>query len=166
MHHFSLKSLSFYAIAIGSVLILFNVVSAYGEAKIKAPPAIGGRYRINAENLPKCLQSQALQLDIQQSGIYLYASLEANESNPVEEMTEEKPSLTGLWQQQQVNLSGLAPYLTGCNQSEVSNIPVVNLQGRVEGKELIGKMRLNSLPQEFEFTAQREDPVKRQPNAH
>jgi hypothetical protein len=31
MNHLSLKSLAFYGVAIGSVALLFKVVSAYGE---------------------------------------------------------------------------------------------------------------------------------------
>jgi hypothetical protein len=37
MSHFNAKTLSFYGIAIGSVLLLFKTVSAYGETKLKAP---------------------------------------------------------------------------------------------------------------------------------
>ena len=161
MHHLSLKSLSFYAVAIGSVVILFNVVSAYGESKIKAPPAIGGRYRINAANLPTCLQSQPLILNIQQSGIYLHGSLlKINDNSQVEETTaEEKPSLAGLWQQQQITLSGLAPNLANCDLL-AANIPVVKIQGQAEEKSFTGKMSVSSIPQEFEFTAQLETPLK------
>jgi len=161
MHHFNWKSLSFYGGAIGAVLILFNVVSAYGEAKIKAPPAIGGRYRIQTENLPSCLQSQALLLNIQQSGIYLHGSLlKVSESSQVEETTaEEKPYLAGLWQQQQITLSGLAPNLASCDLS-AANIPAVKIQGQVEEKSFTGKMSVSSIPQEFEFTAQLETPLK------
>lgn len=36
--HFSPKSLLFYGTMIGSVAILFRVVSGYGEANLKAPP--------------------------------------------------------------------------------------------------------------------------------
>ena len=41
MNHLSLKSLAFYGIAIGSVALLFKVVSAYGETNLKAARQLG-----------------------------------------------------------------------------------------------------------------------------
>ena len=160
MSHFNLKSLSFYGVAIGSVVILFNVVSAYGESKLKAPPAIDGRYRISAENLPECLKSQALILNIQQSGIYLSGSLLSAGNRAHSETTaEENPSLTGLWQNEQLNLSGSVPHVTTCNN------PAVTIQGRLEEKNIAGKMHLSSIPGKVEFTAQPE-PVQQQKKEH
>ncbi|HCF30241.1 MAG TPA: hypothetical protein DEV81_24275, partial [Cyanobacteria bacterium UBA11049] len=69
-NHFNFKSLAFYGIAIASVLILFKIVTAYGEKNLKAPVPIEGRYRLNlAQNIPICPQESNLVLDIQQSGI-------------------------------------------------------------------------------------------------
>jgi hypothetical protein len=68
MNHLSLKSLAFYGVAIGSVALLFKVVSAYGETNLKAAPAIGGSYRFDAKSLPECLKSDSLVLTIEQSG--------------------------------------------------------------------------------------------------
>jgi hypothetical protein len=110
--HFNLKTLSFYGVAIGSVVILFNVVSAYGEANIKAPPAINGNYRLKAKNLPKCVNSEDLILHIQQSGIYLNGSLlPENNNSHAQTSAEEKPSLNGQLQNQQVQLLGSAHFL-------------------------------------------------------
>jgi hypothetical protein len=76
MSHFNPKTLSFYGIAIGSVLILFKTVSAYGETKLKAPLDIDGSYQfLQTENLPSCLQAQQLKLNVEQSGIYLFGNL-------------------------------------------------------------------------------------------
>lgn len=55
MSHFNLKSLAFYGVAIGSVLVLFKTVTAYGESNLKAPDKIGGIYRLEAQNLPECI---------------------------------------------------------------------------------------------------------------
>ncbi|NJM66733.1 MAG: hypothetical protein HC851_14260 [Acaryochloris sp. RU_4_1] len=46
MSHFNKKSLIFYAGAIGSVVSLFSVVTAYGEAKLKPPKSITGSYQL------------------------------------------------------------------------------------------------------------------------
>ena len=69
--HFNFKSLTFYGVAIGFVLILFNLVTRYGEANLKAPARIDGRYRLSIAQLPDCLKSADPVLTIQQSGIYL-----------------------------------------------------------------------------------------------
>ncbi|NJO95371.1 MAG: hypothetical protein HC775_04445 [Hyellaceae cyanobacterium CSU_1_1] len=77
MSHFNVKTLSFYGVAIGSVLLLFKVVSAYGETKLKAPQNIDGSYQfVQTENLPDCLQGQQLKLNVEQSGVYLFGNLE------------------------------------------------------------------------------------------
>ncbi|HEY9874312.1 MAG TPA: hypothetical protein V6D12_12795 [Candidatus Obscuribacterales bacterium] len=159
MSHFSPKTLSFYAVAIGSVVILFNAVSSYGEANVKAPTAIGGNYRISNQNLPECLKSDSLLLTIQQSGIYLSGSLLAVDKTAEPKTTaEEKPSLNGNFHNQQVSLSGSIPHFPACNN------PGVNIEGTVNGKNLQGKITLSSIPTPVEFTAPLEQPVKQQEN--
>ncbi len=163
MSHFNIKSLAFYGATIFAVLVLFNVVTAYGEANLKAPPAIGGRYRISAKNLPDCLKSQSLKLIVQQSGIYLSGSLLPVDKNAQPETnTEAKPSLAGQWENEELNLSGAVPQLNTCNQADTS----VNIQGRVQGKNLAGTMTLSSIPGKIDFTAQREEPVQQQKKEH
>jgi hypothetical protein len=105
MSHFNLKSIAFYGIAISSVVVLFRIVSTYGEANLKAPPSIGGSYQINAQNLPECLKSDALVLNIKQSGIYLNGSLlPAKTDVQTATIAEEKPSLNGRLDNQQLSL--------------------------------------------------------------
>ncbi|HEY9690839.1 MAG TPA: hypothetical protein V6D15_01405 [Oculatellaceae cyanobacterium] len=153
--HFNLKTLSFYAVAIGSVVILFNVVSAYGEANIKAPPVINGNYRLKAKNLPECVNSADLILHIQQSGIYLNGSLlPATNDSHVQTIAEEKPSLNGQLQNQQVQLSGSAPFLNNCNN------PTVEMQGTVDDKNLQGTITLSPSYQKVEFIAEKVQETK------
>ena len=102
------KSLSFYGVAIGSVLMLFKVVTAYGESNLKASPAIGDRYRLTVD--PKFTQlrkPEGLMLNIQQSGVYIngYLSL-ANTNAKVSTATAPKPTLIGRLSNQKLNLSG------------------------------------------------------------
>ncbi|HEY9636217.1 MAG TPA: hypothetical protein V6D14_22615 [Coleofasciculaceae cyanobacterium] len=172
MSHFSLKTLTFYGVAIGSVVILFRVVSAYGETSLKAPPPIGGSYRISAQNLPECLKSDTLVLNINQSGVYLFGSLLPGKADTqIATVAEEKPSLTGrLSNNQQLSLSGPAPWVTSCNapkQADTSEGTIsVKIQGVVKGETLAGQIRLSSTSAPAEFTAQREAPVEQAGNKH
>jgi hypothetical protein len=172
MSHFNLKSLAFYGTAIAAVVILFRVVSAYGEANLKAPPPVGEHYRINAQNLPGCLKSDALLLNIKQSGIYLNGSLlPANSSTQVETIAEEKPSLSGQLSYPQLSLSGSVPWVTNCNnaggQANGSKDTIsVKIQGVVQGETIRGQITLNSVPTAAEFTAQREAPTKQPGKEH
>ena len=153
--HFNLKTLSFYGVAIGSVVILFNVVSAYGEANIKAPPVINGNYRLKAKNLPECVNSENLILHIQQSGIYLNGSLLPDSNNShAQTIAEEKPSLNGQWQNKKVQLLGSAPFLNNCNN------PFVQMQGTVDGKKMQGNFTLSPNSRKIEFIAEKAQKTK------
>jgi hypothetical protein len=157
--HFNLKSLVFYGSAIGAVVILFSVVTAYGEAQLKAPIQIKGRYQIAAQDLPGCLKSKQLLLMIEQSGIYLNGSLlPGDAAEKLVKKAEERPSLTGRWSNQQLVLNGPLSQLPNC-QSEV------NIQGTIEGTPQAGKLdqatlngtiRLSSEPTAASFTAKQE----------
>ncbi|HCV32463.1 MAG TPA: hypothetical protein DGO89_21270 [Microcoleaceae bacterium UBA9251] len=169
MSHFNLKSLAFYGIAIGSVTLLFKVVTAYGETNLKAAPAIAGDYRFDAQNLPECLKSDSLVLTIEQSGVYLSGNLKSDNS-PVDgkKNAEEKPSLIGKWEIQGLNLSGVVPNLTGCGESTSSGSQksVVKLRGIVEGESLKGKISLVENAAATDFTAQRVVVTKQEHQGH
>lgn len=168
MSHFSLKSLAFYGVAISSVVILFKVVTAYGETNLKAPPAVGGSYRISAKTLPGCLKSDTLVLGIKQSGIYLFGSLlPAKTDVKTSTVAEEKPSLNGRYSNQQLNLEGPVPWITKCNKADGSAGTIsVKIQGVVKGKTLAGQIALSSTPTAVQFTAQQEEPVEQSGDKH
>lgn len=172
MSHFNLKSFAFYGIAISSVVVLFKVVTAYGETNLKAPPPIGGSYRISAQNLPGCLKADTLVLNIKQSGIYLFGSLlPAKTTVQIETVAEEKPSLTGRMSNQQLIVEGPIPWVSSCNNpvAQADNSggsSRVKIQGVVKGETLTGQIILNSTPQAAEFTAQREVPMEQPENKH
>lgn len=171
MGHFNFKSLAFYGVAIGAVLLLFEVVTAYGEANLKAPAPIDGRYRLSyTQNLPKCPKSDALVLTIQQSGIYLNGSLLPAQTNAQQPTSaEEKSSMTGQLINQQLSLSGTVPRSTFCikavPQANDNSSSSVRIQSRVEGKNLEGKITLNGIPEAIGFTAQRESPAQESENS-
>ena len=169
MSHFNIKSLAFYGIAIGSVTVLFKVVTAYGETNLKAAPAIAGDYRFDAKNLPECLKSDALVLTIEQSGVYLSGNLKSDNSSVDRKTTaEEKPSLAGKWENQAWSLSGVVPNLIGCGESTggASQKSLVKLRGIVEGESLKGKISLVENAAATDFTAQREAVTKQKHQGH
>lgn len=169
MGHFNFKSLAFYGVAIGAVLLLFEVVTAYGEANLRAPAPIDGRYRLSYSQKPKCLKSDALVLTIQQSGIYLNGSLLPAQKNAQKPTSAEKTSMTGQLINQQLSLSGTVPRSTFCidavSQANDNSSTSVRIQSRVEGKNLEGKITLNGIPEAIGFTAQRESPVQESENS-
>ncbi|HEY9616789.1 MAG TPA: hypothetical protein V6C64_08115 [Microcoleaceae cyanobacterium] len=154
---FSPRSLIFYGGSIAFVMVLFSVVTAYGETNLKASARINGRYPITAATLPGCLQNQSLVLLVQQSGIFLNGSLIPTEAaEKVVRIAEERPSLNGRWDNQTMTLQGTTSYLPNCSTP-------ISLQGNFDGTTLQGKIRLNSTTETFPFTANREAPQENQP---
>jgi hypothetical protein len=156
MRKFNVKTLMFYGVMIGSVIVLFKAITAYGETNLKAPPSIEGGYRINANHLPECLKTETLMLIINQSGIYLGGSLlPINQNGELEISADEKPSLDGKLQKTGLTLSGNVPHLTSCKSSQK-----VKIEGIIKDNILTGKISLDSDNQMFEFSAKREKLVK------
>lgn len=160
------KSLIFYGVTIAFVLVLFEVVTAYGESSLKAPTSINGRYRLLYTQKQNCLKSNAPILDIQQSGIYLNGSL-LPASTDVQQLTtaEQKPSLTGQMSNNQISLAGRVPSSVLCNNTveaqtgsdRLQNNPSsVKIQSQVQGETLEGKMSVSGIPEVIGFTAQKE----------
>jgi hypothetical protein len=154
MNHFNFKSLAFYGVTIVSVLLLFRFVSVYGENNLKAPPPLNSRYRLTlSENLPKCEKSDTLTLNIQQSGIYLNASvLPANAKAD----TDEKHSLAGIFKNRHLNLSGKVGRSILCNIPRPQNDPLnsVTIQMQLVDKgNMTGQLTINGIPQTLKFTA-------------
>jgi hypothetical protein len=162
------KSLLFYVGVISSVLVLFQVVTAYGETHLKAPPNLNGRY-LSASAPPGCPESDRLMLTLQQSGIYVngFVTLEsanASQNTQSSEATSEKKfSLTGLWKQEQLNLSGETDALTVCTIGGLASATAIALQGQVTSTSFTGQLTHGSQSgnlQPWQFTAQRQAPVK------
>jgi hypothetical protein len=104
MNHFSLKSLGFYGAAISSVLVLFKIVTFYGENRLQASPPIAGTYRLTP-SVPSACLGENPRLAIEQSGIYLLGTLSIRGTNiPLE----------GRFQGDRLGLSGSATSLSSC----------------------------------------------------
>jgi hypothetical protein len=152
MSHFSAKTLSFYGIAIGSVLLLFKTVSAYGETKLNAPPHIDGSYQfLQTENLPTCLQDKQLKLEVEQSGVYLFGNLEVAPSHAVQPKSAlgelvEIP-FSGNFQDNQIIMSGTGK-VANCNS------PVqLTVMGKQEQENLVGQIKDDVATTEGAFVA-------------
>ena len=159
-NHFTLKSLSFYGGAIAFVVILFSIVTAYGETNLKAPQKIDGRYQVPAQALRGCLKSEQLILLVQQSGIYLTGSLlTADTVDTLGKRATERPAMTGNWENQRLTLHGDASYLPKC-QGEVK------IQGTIAQQALNGTLNLSTVSGDMPFTAKLEAPPPQPAHGH
>ncbi len=138
MNHFSARSIGLYILAIGVAIGFFQVVTSYGEANIKAPIAIAGNYPIAAPSLPGCLQHKRLFLRLQQSGIYLNASLTTDRLD-----TMSRPTFSGRLSDRQVNLSGILP-ATICPASSQLRIAGSIVKTTSASQKLQGQLWLTS----------------------
>ncbi|QIR40798.1 hypothetical protein HCG51_31645 [Tolypothrix sp. PCC 7910] len=158
MNNFKLKSLGFYGATIAGVLILFKAVSAYGESNLKAPPVISGSYRITLdEKLPNCNQTDTSILKIQQSGIYVNASLSPEDANSENATSDEKTHpLSGILRNQELNLSGKIDGSALCNIASTENAPFhsAKMQMQLLDKgNFTGQLTVSGVSQNFKFTA-------------
>jgi hypothetical protein len=155
MNHFSWKSLRFYGIAIGSVVTLFSIVTAYGEANLTAAPLISGDYLFTVKP-SGCDSLSRLNLSLQQSGVYMNAALVNLARVPAERsIALRNKALQGRWQAQQLVLEGAVPAATFCTaQTQGSAMVTVKFEGRVEGSTLSGTLFLDTAPG-LPMTAQR-----------
>ncbi|MDZ7963248.1 MAG: hypothetical protein RMY34_36250 [Aulosira sp. DedQUE10] len=158
MNHFNVKSLAFYGIAISSVLLLFKIVSAYGETNLKAPRVINGHYRLAfGENIPNCGKLDAPSLNIQQSGIYVNASLlPTNTSSETTTSNEKNHSLSGILKNQHLTLSGKIDSSVLCNIASTQNAPThsATMQMQLLDKgDFTGQLTVSGISQNIKFTA-------------
>ncbi|WP_310489042.1 hypothetical protein [Chamaesiphon sp. VAR_69_metabat_338] len=157
MNVFSAKSIGLYTLAIGSAIGFFNLVTSYGEANIKAPQPMAGIYQIIAKDLPGCLQHKTLLLNIQQSGIYLNANLNAIDVKNADTVdskakdrlglayatrtsttpsTNPRPTFSGKLQGQKLDLSGTVPTTTCPIRSQLRLSGSLAQSGTQNGRQL------------------------------
>ena len=169
------KHLLFYVGVIGIVLVLFQGVTAYGEANLKAPPNLNGRY-LSTSPPPGCPEGDRLVLTLQQSGIYVngFMTLESvkdsQNAQSGDATSEEKPSLTGLWKPEQLSLSGQTNALKTCAVGSLPGVTgaAIALQGQVTNTTFTGQLSYESQARNgqagnlepWQFTAERQAPVK------
>jgi hypothetical protein len=151
---FNFKSLTISGIAIATVIILFRTVTAYGENNLRATPLINKHYHLTlTHNLPKCEKINTVVLEIQQSGIYLNASLLALTNNID---TQQQPALTGTLNHQQLELSGNIDSSVFCTTSTYNNNqtqPTTILISQLNKDQITGQIKIKNIPTTLEFTA-------------
>lgn len=151
MSHFDRKSLIFYGVAISSVVTLFSVVSRYGTARLKAPIAIEGNYQLQVEPSEQCSEPPALQLRLQQSGIFVNGVLTADGPEAKAGEAAGKPfALDGSWRSPELDLAGRSPAMTVCGQS----VERVAIAGTHEGESFSGQITFAGLPAPLTFESQ------------
>ncbi|MBD2664518.1 hypothetical protein B6N60_03845 [Richelia sinica FACHB-800] len=154
MNHFNFKSLGFYGGAITIVLILFKTVTAYGENNLVASPMLNTRYSFNFTNtIPDCQLPQNLTLYIQQSGIYVNASLIPVKTNAD---TESPLHLTGKLNNQQLNLSGKIDKSILCQnipKSQKHNALISLGMALIKKDNITGQIKIKNLSSAVEFKA-------------
>lgn len=148
--HLDKSHISFYAIAISSVLILFKVVSTYGENNLKASTAISGNYQIQSSSLPACLINQVLPLEIEQSGLFLFAKLA-------------DIPLDGHMKDKQISLTGKLSALPNCSFSQNTGLQI---QANVTDETLIGEIIWDQTTPKTSFVAKREAVKKTSQESH
>jgi hypothetical protein len=159
-------------VTIGSVLLLFKVVTAYGENNLKASPTMKSHYRlVLSENLPICEKSNVLLLNIQQSGVYLNGFLLPANSTKTSKLSETF-SLGGKLQNRQLVLSGKVSRYILCNildsQTQANIIPVkIQIQLADQG-DFIGKINVSGTSKAIGLTAipQKTNEQSEQSNNH
>lgn len=149
--HFSPRTLIFYACAIGSVVTLFTIATAYGEKNLKAAQPIDGRYPLETQTLPGC-SPQDFYLLIQQSGVFLTGSLVPKDaSEQTVRIAQDRPSLTGRWHNPQLTLTGDFGRGSTCQGT-------VNIAGTIAEDRLNGTLRIGTAPTAIDLSANREPP--------
>ncbi|MBD2690401.1 hypothetical protein [Anabaena catenula] len=168
-NNFNFKSLAISGIAIASVLVLFKTVTAYGENNLRATSLINSRYRLTlAKNLPNCEKGNSLILNIQQSGIYLNASLLPPQANAD---TKKQFPLSGKLQNQELHLSGKIDTSNFCQLPSAQNSPdqAITIQmSKLKNDHIPGQLKINNIPTTLEFTASAQTDQKEIPktNSH
>ncbi|TAF11129.1 MAG: hypothetical protein EAZ77_01805 [Nostocales cyanobacterium] len=166
MNNFKFKSLAISGIAIASVLILFKTVTVYGENQLRSTPLIHNRYRLTlAKNLPNCEKANTQILNIQQSGIYLNASLLPVTANAD---TKIQLALTGILQNQQLELSGNIDSSILCQilAPQNSQIQPITIQMSLLHQDNIsGQLNIKNIPTTIKFTALPETNQKTTPKS-
>lgn len=96
---------AFYGLTLALVLIAFKAITTYGET-LKAPPILGGQYRLQINDLVGC---PTYQLELQQSGTYLYGAITPQQTGTDSNDSTAHPAhptLEGRWQNRSLNLQG------------------------------------------------------------
>lgn len=140
----------FYASIIAAAFLIFDSVSRYGEANLKAPMKISGLYRISGKNFPDCLKSEVLELTIDQSGMYLYGNVSPISQNAKSSSSKPlKIPVSGTFKAQTLELSSES---ISCQPIATSNY-VLQIQAQPQSDAISGHITWNPGAPKLGFTA-------------
>jgi hypothetical protein len=154
MSHFNKKSLIFYAVAIGSVVTLFSIVTAYGEANLKTAKSIVGTYRLQIKPQSGCSTPPKLDLTLEQSGVYLTATLRPE----AQSAAQHQAALSGRWQTPRLALIGKGSLPVCLSSSQTTSRPrnvQIQLDGQVTDAQVAGQIKLGNNSQVLAFSGQK-----------
>jgi hypothetical protein len=153
MNRSQIKSLIFYGGTIAFVIGLFSLVTSYGETNLKTAQSIAGEYLLTLPSSSNCKSQEPIALSIQQSGVYVAASMTKQTSN---QATFKPMTLSGKWQNQRLNLAGNVSEKTLCTNSKNQTPISVIIEGAItphqetaphpksnQSETLIGTLSLN-----------------------
>ncbi len=106
----------FYCFSIAFVIILFNIVTDYGQNHLRAAQSVGGTYIVVSDRVPGCFQGSPLILNLEQSGIYLAGNL-SDKTVPV--------SLNGNIRDNNIVLNSMRP----CNLTLTASFDKQGIEG-------------------------------------
>jgi len=153
------KSLMFYGGTLAFVVVLFSLVTAYGETHLEAPALIEGRYSL-PKDLPGCLQARPIMLVLWQSGVYLNgAMIPADAHSEAIQAVAKRPPLQGDWRDGNLSLGGALANLEGCQGKVI-------VEGTIQGSTLTGTLSLTDPAAAMTFSANREKPETTAPSSH
>jgi hypothetical protein len=155
MSHFNKKSLIFYAVAIGSVITLFSIVTAYGEANLKTAKSVAGTYRLQIKPQSGCSTPPKLDLTLEQSGVYVTATLRSE----AQSASKNQAALSGRWRSPRLDLIGQGSLPDLClSSSKISSRPrnvQIQLDGQVTDAQVTGQIKLGNNSQTLAFSGQK-----------
>jgi hypothetical protein len=128
------KLLAFYGGTLVLVVVLFQVVTSYGERYLKPASNINGRY-VSTSAYPGCPEASRLLIDIQQSGIYLTGAIAVETGDRLNAFPAaaqpQSDSMPGRWQNQRLTLAGKTAVLATC-ETQPASAQRVEIVGTIE----------------------------------
>ncbi|MGA7953475.1 MAG: hypothetical protein WCA07_08135 [Gloeobacterales cyanobacterium] len=129
MNRSQIKSLTFYGGTIAFVIGLFSLVTSYGEANLKTAQSISGDYLLTLPSSSNCKIQEPIALSIQQSGVYVAASMTKQTSKS--QATFKPMTLSGQWQNQRLSLAGNVSTKMLCANSKDQTSIAVIIEGAI-----------------------------------
>ena len=147
----NVRHILFYIVATASVVTLFNLVTAYALANLKAPLRISGVYEIEAKSFSPCLKEDSVLLKIQQSGLYLNALI-VPISQEKRLSSDETFPLIGHFDAANMTIKGNLSELKGCPSADAQGQVIIKATA-IKGQKIDGVITSGSLTVPFTAVA-------------